>query len=275
MRFASLAEGASAPPALSAGRSSIRARRSIHYSFDPAAQPRRRVTGAKRSSRRPSPTSSCIPAERGYVGCQRHYSCTRRRRARGLRSLIDRAPAPSAPPTSLWLNEGRSVMRPTPMSRASPPTSTPAFPAGKSGPARRSSSAPAARRTPSSTARSSAASARSTSSTAHAGAGAGAAGAVRASGKPAHWAALPHLFSRTGLLVNTTSLGMTGQPPLPIDLDHAAPSRRGRRPGLCPAGNATARRRPRPEGSPPPTGPACCSTRPSEDSGCGSGCGPT
>jgi len=37
--------------------------------------------------------------------------------------------------------------------------------------------------------------------------------------QPAHWAALPHLFGRTGLLVNTTSLGMTGQPPLPIDLD--------------------------------------------------------
>jgi shikimate dehydrogenase len=37
--------------------------------------------------------------------------------------------------------------------------------------------------------------------------------------QPAHWAALPHLFSRTGLLVNTTSLGMTGQPPLMIDLD--------------------------------------------------------
>jgi len=37
--------------------------------------------------------------------------------------------------------------------------------------------------------------------------------------QPAHWTALPHLFSRTGLLVNTTSLGMTGQPPLAIDLD--------------------------------------------------------
>jgi shikimate dehydrogenase len=34
----------------------------------------------------------------------------------------------------------------------------------------------------------------------------------------AHWAALPHLLSRAGLLVNTTSLGMTGQPPLAIDL---------------------------------------------------------
>ena len=35
--------------------------------------------------------------------------------------------------------------------------------------------------------------------------------------QPVHGAALPHLFSRTGLLVNTTSLGMTGQPPLAID----------------------------------------------------------
>ena len=37
--------------------------------------------------------------------------------------------------------------------------------------------------------------------------------------QPAHGAALPHLLTRTGLLVNTTSLGMTGQPPLAIDLE--------------------------------------------------------
>jgi shikimate dehydrogenase len=37
--------------------------------------------------------------------------------------------------------------------------------------------------------------------------------------QPAHEAALPHLLSRAGLLVNTTSLGMTGQPPLAIDLE--------------------------------------------------------
>ena len=36
--------------------------------------------------------------------------------------------------------------------------------------------------------------------------------------QPAHWTALPHLLTRAGLLVNTTSLGMTGQPPLAIDL---------------------------------------------------------
>jgi shikimate dehydrogenase len=36
--------------------------------------------------------------------------------------------------------------------------------------------------------------------------------------QPAHAGALPHLLTRAGLLVNTTSLGMTGQPPLPIDL---------------------------------------------------------
>ena len=36
--------------------------------------------------------------------------------------------------------------------------------------------------------------------------------------QPAHWTALPHLLTRAGLLVNTTSLGMTGQPPLEIDL---------------------------------------------------------
>jgi shikimate dehydrogenase len=37
--------------------------------------------------------------------------------------------------------------------------------------------------------------------------------------QPANEAALPHLLTRAGLLVNTTSLGMTGQPPLGIDLD--------------------------------------------------------
>jgi shikimate dehydrogenase len=36
---------------------------------------------------------------------------------------------------------------------------------------------------------------------------------------PARGSALPHLLTRAGLLVNTTSLGMTGQPPLAIDLD--------------------------------------------------------
>jgi shikimate dehydrogenase len=36
---------------------------------------------------------------------------------------------------------------------------------------------------------------------------------------PVHPSALPHVLARSGLLVNTTSLGMTGQPPLDIDLD--------------------------------------------------------
>ena len=36
--------------------------------------------------------------------------------------------------------------------------------------------------------------------------------------QPADWSALPGLLARASLLVNTTSLGMTGQPPLPIDL---------------------------------------------------------
>ena len=37
--------------------------------------------------------------------------------------------------------------------------------------------------------------------------------------QPANESALPRLLARAGLLVNTTSLGMTGQPPLAIDLD--------------------------------------------------------
>jgi shikimate dehydrogenase len=36
---------------------------------------------------------------------------------------------------------------------------------------------------------------------------------------PAHWSALPHLLARAGLLVNTTSLGMIGQPPLDLSLE--------------------------------------------------------
>jgi shikimate dehydrogenase len=36
--------------------------------------------------------------------------------------------------------------------------------------------------------------------------------------QPAHWGALAHLLTRAGLLVNTTSLGMSGQPPIEIDL---------------------------------------------------------
>ena len=36
--------------------------------------------------------------------------------------------------------------------------------------------------------------------------------------QPAHWSALSHLLAHTGLLVNTTSLGMTGQPSLAIEL---------------------------------------------------------
>lgn len=36
--------------------------------------------------------------------------------------------------------------------------------------------------------------------------------------QPANTTALPHLLKRAGLVVNTTSLGMTGQPPLDIDL---------------------------------------------------------
>jgi shikimate dehydrogenase len=36
--------------------------------------------------------------------------------------------------------------------------------------------------------------------------------------QPAPWNALPHLLTRAKLLVNTTSLGMTGQPSLVIDL---------------------------------------------------------
>jgi shikimate dehydrogenase len=41
--------------------------------------------------------------------------------------------------------------------------------------------------------------------------------------QPAKWSALPHLLARAGLLVNTTSLGMSGQPPLELDLEALRP----------------------------------------------------
>lgn len=40
---------------------------------------------------------------------------------------------------------------------------------------------------------------------------------------PYHWSALPHLLARASLLVNATSLGMTGQPELDIDLSPLHP----------------------------------------------------
>jgi shikimate dehydrogenase len=40
---------------------------------------------------------------------------------------------------------------------------------------------------------------------------------------PAEWSVLPGLLTRCGLLVNTTSLGMTGQPQLAIDLGSLPP----------------------------------------------------
>ena len=36
--------------------------------------------------------------------------------------------------------------------------------------------------------------------------------------QPAHWSAVPHLLPRAAMLINATSLGMTGQRPLEIDL---------------------------------------------------------
>ena len=78
---------------------------------------------------------------------------------------------------------------------------------------------------------------------------------------PANWTALPHLLTRASLLVNTTSLGMTGQPPLEIDLGSLprqavvtdlvyAPLETP----LLAAARAAA--------MPSPTGSACCCTRP-------------
>ena len=62
---------------------------------------------------------------------------------------------------------------------------------------------------------------------------------------PVAWDAVGDLLPRAGLLVNTTSLGMKGQPPLELDVGAAAVTRRRRRSRLCAAGNAVAGRRAR------------------------------
>ena len=49
------------------------------------------------------------------------------------------------------------------------------------------------------------------------------------------------LLPRAKLLVNTTSLGMHGQPALELDVGRLPSGRRGRRSRLCAAGNAVAR----------------------------------
>jgi shikimate dehydrogenase len=36
--------------------------------------------------------------------------------------------------------------------------------------------------------------------------------------QPAHWSAVPHLLTRATMLINATTLGMAGQPPLDIDV---------------------------------------------------------
>ena len=88
---------------------------------------------------------------------------------------------------------------------------------------------------------------------------------------PPTGAALPHLLARAGLLVNTTSLGMTGQPPLAIDLGplprHAVVADLVYAPLETPL-LAAARAR----GLPPPMGSACCCTRRCAASSSGSAC---
>jgi shikimate dehydrogenase len=61
-----------------------------------------------------------------------------------------------------------------------------------------------------------------------------------ASVDPVSWDALGDLLLRAGLLVNTTSLGMHGQPPLEADVRPASAACGCRRPGICAAADAAA-----------------------------------
>ena len=54
------------------------------------------------------------------------------------------------------------------------------------------------------------------------------------------WEAIGDLLPRAGLLVNTTSLGMHGQPALELDVGQLPPRCRGRRSRLCAARDAAA-----------------------------------
>ena len=89
---------------------------------------------------------------------------------------------------------------------------------------------------------------------------------------PSAWNTLGDVLPRTGLLVNTTSLGMNGQPPLGIDAAAAAGCG-GRRSGLCSSGNAIAGCARWRGASGPQTASGCYCIRPYADSSCGSGSG--
>ena len=69
---------------------------------------------------------------------------------------------------------------------------------------------------------------------------AGAGRSVRRRVLPVAWEAIGEVLPRAGLLVNTTSLGMHGQPALEIDVARLPPHGGGRRSRLCAAGNAVA-----------------------------------
>ena len=87
---------------------------------------------------------------------------------------------------------------------------------------------------------------------------------------PVAWEAIGEVLPRAGLLVNTTSLGMHGQPALRDRRRPAAAARRGRRSRLCAAANAVAGSRARRADCRSPTGSACCCTRRCAASNCGS-----
>ena len=89
----------------------------------------------------------------------------------------------------------------------------------------------------------------------------------------AHETALPHLLARSGLVVNTTSLGMTGQPPLDIDLSPLQPAAVVADLVYAPRWKRRCWPRRAHAGLRPPTGSACCCTRRCGAFSSGLGCG--
>ena len=177
---------------------------------------------------------------RGFVGA--NVTIPHKERALAL-SKPDAAPARSARPIRCG-SRTASCARPTPMSKVLSTISTPARPAGTEL-RRRWCSAPAVRRARCCSDCSSAASSACILPTDHR-AGAGAGGSVRRERSAGGMGCVGDLLPRAGLLVNTTSLGMKGQPPLELDVGAVAVRRRRRRSRL----RAAAKRR-----CSPPRGP--------------------
>ena len=204
-------------------------------------------------------------AARGYVGA--NVTVPHKEAALAL-SQPDDARARSAPPTRCGSTTA-CCARPIPMSKAFWTISTPARRVGIAASARRSCSAPAARRAPSSTASSRAASSGSCVVNRTPGRAELLRQAFGARVRVGRWDELDAALADAALLVNTTTLGMQGQPnsqsiwrACPVTPSSPIWS-------MCRCGRRSSPRQRRALCA-PPTGSACCCIRPCAALRCGS-----